>query len=376
MLSFKCKPEIHNFEKFAEFAEEFNVGEGDVVLTLSFLYEPIFKPLNLKCNYIFQDKYGLGEPTDEMVKSIFKEAQDFNYKRVIAVGGGTVIDIAKLMTHSDISENIELYDLFTKKIPFNKNKKLIIIPTTCGTGSEVTNISIVGFIEKNTKFGLASEQLYADDAVLITEFLKTLPFNPFMTSSIDALIHSIESYLAPKSNAYTELYSLKAMKIILEGYLKITEKGRDYRNEIMNDFAVASNYAGIAFSNTGVGAVHAISYPLSGKYHVAHGEANYEFLTEVLRTYYKMNSKGKIKELNTYISTILNVKDDSEVIYDRIDKILGNFLHKKKLIEYGMKKSEIEDFSELVIETQQRLLKNNYVPFDKKIISSVYENLF
>ncbi|MEY8001727.1 4-hydroxybutyrate dehydrogenase [Clostridium sp. Mt-5] len=376
MLLFKCQPTIHSFEKFKEFAEEFNVGEGDLVLTLSFLYEPIFKPLNLKCNYIFQDKYGLGEPTDQMVKSIFQEAEKFNYKRIIAVGGGTVIDIAKLMTYSDVSGDIDLYSLFTKKIPFDKNKKLVIIPTTCGTGSEVTNISIVGFIKKNTKFGLASEELYADDAVLITEFLKTLPFNPFMTSSIDALIHSIESYLAPKSNAYTELYSLKAMKIILKGYLKMAAKGKDYRNEIMDNFAVASNYAGIAFSNTGVGAVHAISYPLSGKYHVAHGEANYQFLTEVLRTYYKMNSKGKIKELNTYIAEILNVRDDPEIIYDSIDKTLGDFLYKKKLSEYGMQKSEIDDFSELVIKTQQRLLKNNYVPFNKKIISSVYENLF
>lgn len=376
MLLFKCRPTIHSFEKFEEFAEEFHIGEGDIVLTLSFLYEPVFKPLNLKCNYIFQDKYGLGEPTDEMVKSIFREAEKFNYKRVIAVGGGTVIDIGKLMTHSDVSGDIDLYSLFTKKIPFNKDKKLVIIPTTCGTGSEVTNISIVGFISKNTKFGLASEELYADDAVLITEFLKTLPFKPFMASSIDALIHSIESYLAPKSNVYTELYSLKAMKIILEGYLKMHEKGKDYRNEIMNDFAIASNYAGIAFSNTGVGAVHAISYPLSGKYHVAHGEANYQFLTEVLRTYYKMNSNGKIKELNSYIAGILNVRDDSEVIYNEIDKILGDFLYKKKLNEYGMQKSEISDFSELVIETQQRLLKNNYVPFNKKVISSIYENLF
>ncbi|AGK98775.1 4-hydroxybutyrate dehydrogenase [Clostridium pasteurianum] len=375
MLLFNCKPKIHNFEAFREFAEEFNIGEGDLVFTLGSLYEPIFKPLNLKCNYILH-KHGLGEPTDEMVKTIFEEAEKFNYKRVIAVGGGTIIDIAKLMTHSDISKDINLYDLFTKKIPFNKNKELVIVPTTCGTGSEVTNISIVGFVEKNTKFGLAIEELYPDDAVLITELLKTLPFNPFITSSIDALIHSIESYLAPRSNPYTELYSLEAIKIILEGYLKILEKGKDYRNEIMNNFAIASNYAGIAFSNTGVGAVHAISYPLSGKYHVAHGEANYQFLTEVLRTYYKINSKGKIKELNAYISKILNIKEDAEVIYDKIDEILGGFLHKKKLSKYGMQQNEIDDFSKLVIETQQRLLNNNYVPFDKEIVSSVYKNLF
>lgn len=376
MLLFKCKPTIHSFDKFNEFAEEFNVGEGDLILTLSFLYETVFKPLNLKCNYIFQDKYGDCEPTDEMVNNIFQEAEKFKFNRVIAVGGGTVIDIAKLLTHSGVSKDIDLYDLFTKKVPFNKNKQLVIIPTTCGTGSEVTNISIVGFVKKNTKFGLATDELYADDAVLITEFLKTLPFYPFITSSIDALIHSIESYLAPKSNAYTEIYSLKAMEIILKGYLEIAEKGKKYRSEIMQEFAMASNYAGIAFSNTGVGAVHAISYPLSGKYHVAHGEANYEFLTEVLKTYYKINSTGKIKALNTYLSSILKVKDEASIIYIKLDELLGGFLPKKKLREYNMKEEEAKDFAEVVITTQQRLLNNNYAALDKENIVSIYSSLF
>lgn len=376
MLLFSCRPAIHKFDTFKEFSQSFNISEDDLILTSDFLYNNILKQLNLKGNFIISDKYGLGEPTDEMVKSIFAEAEKLNYRRVIAVGGGSVIDIAKLLTYKGLNKDIDLYELFTKKIPFNKDKELVIIPTTCGTGSEVTNISIVGFIEKNTKLGLAIDELYADDAVLIIELLKTLPFSVFMTSSIDALIHAIESYLAPKSNPYTELYSLKAIELILEGYLKIHKNGKEYRNDIMDTFAIASNYAGIAFGNTGVGAVHALSYPLSGKYHVSHGEANYQFLTEVLKTYYKMNGIGKIKELNSFIASILNVKDDANTIYLKMDEILGSFLPKKKLREYGIEHSEVNDFAVLAFETQQRLLNNNYVPFDKDIIASIYENLF
>ncbi|MBC2582178.1 4-hydroxybutyrate dehydrogenase [Clostridium sp. DJ247] len=376
MLLFNCRPTIHKFDTFKEFSQDFNISEDDLILTSNFLYNTVLNQLNLKCNFIFRDKHGSGEPTDKMIKSIFEEAEKLNYKRVIAVGGGSIVDIAKLLTHKNLNKNIDLYELFTKKIPFNKNKELVIIPTTCGTGSEVTNISIVGFIEKKTKLGLAIDELYADDAVLIIELLKTLPFNAFMTSSIDALIHAIESYLAPKSNPYTELYSLKAIKLILEGYLKIHKNGKEYRNDIIDTFAIASNYAGIAFDNTGVGAVHAISYPLSGKYHVSHGEANYQFLTEVLKTYYKMNGTGKIKELNTFISSILNIEDNSDVIYLKIDEILGSFLPKKKLREYDMQQFEVNDFATLAVETQQRLLNNNYVPFDKAVIASIYENLF
>ncbi|WP_425449057.1 4-hydroxybutyrate dehydrogenase [Dethiothermospora halolimnae] len=371
MELFKLKTNIHSFDSFREFAEEFNISSEDVVLTNRFLYEPFMKELNLDANFIMQEDFGQGEPSDEMMNAILKEAKKREFNRIIAVGGGTVLDIAKLLVLKDLDNVV---DAFEKKIDLIKDKDLIAIPTTCGTGSEVTNISIAELKSKGTKMGLAVEQLFPDDAILIPEFLKGLPYKFYVYSSIDALIHAIESYVSPKSNPYSKLYSKKAIETIFDVYLNIIEKGEDYRFERLEDILIASNYAGIAFGNTGVGAVHALSYPLGGKYHVPHGEANYQFFTEVFKEYNRKNPNGSIKEINELLSNILNV--DEEKVYDRVEEVLGKLLSKNELRTYGMAEEEIELFTDSVLESQQRLLANNYVELSREEIKGIYGRLY
>ncbi|MCT4606953.1 MAG: 4-hydroxybutyrate dehydrogenase [Marinisporobacter sp.] len=371
MKFFKLPTQIHKFDTFKGFAEEFQIGENDLVLTHQFLFDPFMKGLDLKADFIMQEKYGVGEPSDEMIDEILKEVVDKPYKRIIAIGGGSVIDIAKLLIFKDGKNAL---DMFEKRIDFIKDKELIIVPTTCGTGSEVTNISIAEIKSKHTKMGLAIDELYADYAVLVPELIKGLPYKFFVFSSIDALIHAIESYVSPSANDFTQMISVKAIEMLLKGYMEIIEKGEDHRQELLEDFAVASNYAGIAFGNTGVGAVHALSYPLGGTYHVPHGEANYQFFTEVFKTYNRLDPNGKIKALNTFLASLLNV-DEAEV-YDAIEKVLDKLLSKKALKEYGMKEEEIESFTDSVLEKQQRLLANNYVPLSREEILNIYKNLY
>lgn len=372
MKLISIKPQIFKFNEFKDFAEEFKIDEKDLIFTHQFIYEPFMKSLNLTSDFLFQEKYGMGEPSDEMINKIIQTIGKKQYKRIIAIGGGTIIDIAKLLVLKDAKYAI---DIFEKRIPFIKERELVIVPTTCGTGSEVTNISIAEMKEKKTKMGLAVDEISADYAVLIPELVKSLPYKFFVCSSIDALIHAVESYVSPKSTCYTELFSLKAISMILNGYLKMIEKGQDYRFEIMEDFLVASNYAGIAFANTGVGAVHALSYPLGGNYHVPHGEANYQFFTEVFKTYNKLNPSGKIKELNKILSDILGTQNNSGV-YDALEGVLNKLLSKKNLKEFGMKKEEIEVFTDSVIAMHQRLLVNNYVPLSREQMLNIYEKLF
>lgn len=366
------KPQIFKFDSVKEFTETFEIGSGDFVLTNEFLYNPFMKELNLKADFMFQEKYGVGEPSDEMIDSIIEDIGNKEYKRIIAIGGGSVIDIAKLLVIKGAEKAI---DLFEKRIPLVKGKELIIIPTTCGTGSEVTNISIAEIKSKHTKMGLAIDELYADYAVLIPELIKGLPYKFFVTSSIDALIHAVESYVSPKSNKYTQLFSINAMDLIIKGYLKIIENGEEYRANIIEEFAIGSNYAGIAFANTGVGAVHALSYPIGGNYHVPHGEANYQFFTEVFKLYNKKNPEGKIKEVNNILASILGTKDIDN-IYDELSNVLDKLLARKPLREYGMKEEEIVEFTESVIATQQRLLINNYVHLSKEEIKNIYKALY
>ena len=136
---FTVKSNIHQFDTFARFAEAFQLGKGDLVITQTFIHEPYIRGLNLPCTFVMQEQYGAGEPSDEMIQRMMDDLRGTDYQRVVAVGGGTVIDIAKLFALGCL-ENVT--DAFERKIPIVKRKGLVIVPTTCGTGSEVTNISI------------------------------------------------------------------------------------------------------------------------------------------------------------------------------------------------------------------------------------------
>ncbi|WP_047449390.1 4-hydroxybutyrate dehydrogenase [Alistipes sp. ZOR0009] len=371
MQFFKLKTRISKFDDFGGFAQDFNLSDKDLVITNEFLYEPFMKPLNLPCHFVMQEKYGFGEPSDEMMNSILNDVKKLDFNRVIAVGGGTVIDISKLFVLKGLTNVV---DAFERKIELVKEKELVIIPTTCGTGSEVTNISIAEIKSKQTKMGLAVDELLADDAVLIPELLRGLPYKFYVFSSIDALIHAVESFVSPKSNPYTQIYCKAAIESILDIFVKIGQQGPEYRFERLEDMLVASNYAGIAFGNTGVGAVHALSYPLGGNYHVPHGEANYQFFTEVFKLYNKKNPTGCIAEVNKLMADKLGTT--TENVYNKLEEVLSALLSKNKLSSYGMKESEIEAFTQSVFEKQGRLLANNYVELSKEEVSEIYRSLF
>ena len=375
---FTIKTTISNYQNFSEFAEAFALSENDLVITRSSLYEPFMKPLNLPCTFILQNVYGSGEPSDEMINNILKEVKSKTYNRVVGIGGGTVIDIAKLFVLKDL-DNVT--DAFERKIPIVKEKRLVIVPTTCGTGSEVTNISIAEIKSKHTKMGLADNAILPDDAVLIPELLKGLPFKFFAYSAIDALIHAMESYLSPKANTHTQLFSKKAIEMILDVFMGIAEHGEDYRFDHLEEMLTASNFAGIAFGNAGVGAVHALSYPLGGGYHVPHGESNYQFLTEVFKVYFDKKPDGSIRELNEILARNLNIdrellKSDPRIVYQKVDELLSKLVPKNPLRHYGMKPTETEEFPVSVLQTQQRLLANNYVPLNEEEIREIYQALY
>ena len=196
MQELMVRPTVYRFQQCVEFAGQFQIGKGDLILTNEFIYQPFFASLNLDCDVIYQERYGAGEPTDVMAEAI---AGDMNpqCRRIIAIGGGTILDIAKILALDTILPIEELYD---GKRPITRSRELILVPTTCGTGSEMTNIAILALTRRNTKKGLAHDSMYADAAVLIPELLKHLPFRFFATSSIDALIHAMESSLSPRSN--------------------------------------------------------------------------------------------------------------------------------------------------------------------------------
>ncbi len=370
MIELQLKPTLYTYDTCKDFVEDLKIGKGDLIITNQYIYEPNFGDLDLQCAVIFQEKYGMGEPSDEMAEAIYKDMPK-DVKRIIGIGGGTVMDLCKLFILKHVSP---ILDLFDGKVPVEKDKELILIPTTCGTGSEVTNVSVMALISRDTKKGIANDAMYADKAVLITQLLRTLPFKVFATSSIDALVHAVESALSPDSSASFRVFSYNAIELILRGYLKIRDEGPDARIPLMKDFLLASNWAGIAFSVPGCAAVHAMSYPLGAKYHVPHGESNYAMFTGVMNCYMSIKSDGEIAKMNRFIADILGC--DPENVYAELEKLLNVILPKKALHEYGVKEEELAEFAESVMQNQGRLMAHNFVKLDYDKVYGIYKSLY
>lgn len=325
MKLFWQKAEVQKFEHAKDFAEEYNIGKKDFILASKSTYEAYFAALGLEAHVEYKSKYGKGEPTDEMIDALLADFRKTDCDRIIAIGGGAVIDMAKILV---LAGDYSAEEIFGRKVPLKRAKTLIAVPTTCGAGSEVSNVSIAEFTKLHTKMGLAVDEIYADRAVLIPELLTGLPYSFFATSAIDAFIHAIESYVSPKATLYTQMFSMKAMEMIMEGFRKIAE----------------------------------------------HGEANYQFLTAVFAKYQELDPDGRIKELNSFLSNVLEC--DADLVYVEIGKLLDQIIARKPLHEYGMREEEIESFAKTVEETQQRLLNQSYVKLTWQQMAEIYKELY
>lgn len=372
MKEFQLVPKILEFDTFRQFASALSLGAEDLILTNAYIYQPYMQALQLSCQVIFQEKYGAGEPTDTMTDAILSDIRKTGCKRIIAVGGGTIIDIAKTAA---VSGNVESVDaLYEAMSSLQKSCELIIVPTTCGTGSEVTNISIINRTRLGTKQGLVSPAMYADRAVLIPQLLGTLPYQVFATSSIDALIHAVESFLSPNATPFSMLFSKQALILIVKNFMAVAANGADSWKYHAAEFLRASTLAGIAFGNAGCAAVHAMSYPLGGTYHIPHGEANQLMFAAVMRKYQEKKPIGRLGELETLLAELMGCEDvfAMESLYQLMDKILTRRL----LRTYGIQTEDFAVFVSNVLETQQRLLKNSYTPLTAEDMMDIYQKSY
>ncbi len=374
-------PTIYKCADFGMFAEEFKLNERDCVLTNEFIYKPFMEQYNLPCNFVFQEKFGVGEPSEAMIQTMYDAIPYDSYDRVIAIGGGAIMDLCKLLGCKRPSS---VHELYFKREPVIHEKEVIAIPTTCGTGSEVTNISVAIVKDEKdgvltggeTKLGLVSDDIIPNKVCLVPDMLKTLPYKPFASSAIDALIHATESFLSPHRKTTTsEMYSVKAMEMILEGFRRIAENGPDARLDYLDQFVTASLFAGIAFLKAGCGTVHAMSFPLGGTYHVPHGESNYALFGKIMEIYNEKNPDGEIMKFKETVASITGCEVDNAISY--LNDLLEKVLHLKPLREYGFTEKDITEMPKSVEANQQRLLTNSYIqPWDLDLMERVYRECY
>ena len=293
-----------------------------------------------------------------------------------AVGGGSVIDIAKVLIIRDARP---IGRIIRGEQPFETDKQLIILPTTCGTGSEVTFGGIITMKDTGLKTAIMDERLSADHAVLVPELVAELPIKFFIHCSVDALGHSMESYVsAARGNEMARAVGARAVQLILNGYRQLIEKGAAYKALLAKDFIQASCLAGMAVNNGGAGPVHALAYPLGEKYKISHGESIYQFLTAVFSIYDQIRPEGALAELKDIVEKPLQEAGfaGEAPVFERLEKMLNQLYPNRPLRETGMTEQDIKPFTESIFASKQRLLVASYVPFTREQAAEIYRRRF
>ena len=211
------------------------------------------------------------EPTLPKLNLATNELRKGNYDLLVGLGGGSSMDTAKglsvLLAHGGDGQDYIGVD----KVP-GPGIPIFTIPTTAGTGSEVTNIAIFGDPEKELKLGMVSPYLLARLALVDPTLTYGCPPGITAACGIDALVHAIECYTSTKANNFTDALAVEAMRLIIGSLRTAVNNGSD--EEARNHMSEGALLAGIAFGNAGVAAVHALAYPLGARFHISHGVAN------------------------------------------------------------------------------------------------------
>lgn len=298
------------------------------------------------------------EPSYTEAQKVIDQFKALNSDFIIGVGGGSVMDIAKLASVLS-TDDYTVKDLLENPLLAKKQVSSLMIPTTAGTGSEATPNSIVGVPEKNLKVGIVNGELIADHVILESNMIKNLPKSIAAATGIDALAHAIECFTSKKANPISDTFALEALDLILNNIIEACTNPDAL--EAKRKMLLGSFYAGVAITSSGTTAVHALSYPLGGKYHIAHGVSNAILLTPVMKF-----NEPVIKELlaKAYDRVVketneeLTVNEKSKYIIDLLENIVETLEIPTSLKAFNVPKEDLEALVEAGMEVQ-RLLVNN-----------------
>ncbi|MDF2788601.1 MAG: iron-containing alcohol dehydrogenase family protein [Neobacillus sp.] len=298
------------------------------------------------------------EPSYTEAQEIVDQFKALNSDFIIGVGGGSVMDIAKLASVLS-TDDYTVKDLLDNPLLAKKQVMSLMIPTTAGTGSEATPNSIVGVPEKNLKVGIVNGELIADHVILESKMIKNLPKPIAAATGIDALAHAIECFTSTKANPISDTFALEALDLILNNIIEACTNPDAL--EAKSNMLLGSFYAGVAITSSGTTAVHALSYPLGGKYHIAHGVSNAILLTPVMKF-----NEPVIKDLlaKAYDRVVkgtneeLTVNEKSKYIIDLLENIVKTLEIPTSLKAFNVPEEDLEGLVEAGMEVQ-RLLVNN-----------------
>ncbi len=283
---------------------------------------------------------------------------------IIAIGGGSSIDLAKAISALYDYKEKNTLDLLKSKEYLNNedNIPFIAIPTTAGTGSECTKWATIWDFDNNKKYSVDADYLYPNESWLVPELTLTMSKDMTLSTGLDALAHAMESYWSVPSNPYTRVLARNAISIIKRNLpLALGDLDNlEYRKEML----MGSFFAGLAFSNTRTTACHSISYPLTMLFNINHGYAAALTLFEVLN-----RNWDYLKEKDLFLEA-WNAEDLDD-IKEWFDDVSDGSL---RLSNFGVKKEDIDDIVKLA--TTGGRMDNNPIVFDENEIKDILENVY
>lgn len=325
--------------------------------------------LNSGVNFTILDNLAT-EPSYHDVEAVMEELYKCESDFIIAVGGGSVMDIAKLCS---ILKNASytVKDLLKDPTLGKKQIKSLLIPTTCGTGSEATCNSIVAVPEEGLKVGIVNNSMIPDYVILDPVMIEKLPKKFIAATGVDALAHCVECLTSKKANPFSDLYALNGGELIFknirEAYLN-PDNMEAKANMLMGAF-----YGGVAITSSGTTAVHALSYPLGGKYHIPHGVSNAIMMAPVMEFNKDMCTEQFSRMCDRLRPDMYSKtpQEKAQYIIDEINDIVKVTEIPLSLEEFGVKKEDL-DFLVDAGSKVTRLLSNNLKELTLEDIRNIY----
>lgn len=315
----------------------------------------------------------LPEPTVENIEEVFQAISKEQYDVLIGFGGGSVLDATKILSVLQ-TNNQSIRELLGTDLVKNPGTPTILIPTTSGTGSEVTPNAIVTLPDEELKIGIVSKYLLPKLVVLDPVLTLSLPRPITAATGMDAFTHSLESFISNKSNLISDMVALESIRLISSSIIEAYQNGNSV--EAREKMLVGSMYGGMALTSAGTAAVHALAYPLGGKFKIPHGVANSMLLPHVME--FNMDA---IEDRLFLVAEPMGIKIESFSKTEAAQKVVNRIVEwtnvleiPQNLKEYGVKE---EDVPELALSASKvtRLLNNNPKEVSLKDMEGIYRKL-
>ena len=311
------------------------------------------------------------DPSKETLLAAVDLGRRHDVTHVIGFGGGSPMDVAKLAAYL-LGSGDNLDEVWGVEVAKGPRLPLALVPTTAGTGSEATPISVIT-CDGGVKLAVNSRPLIADWAVLDAGLTLGLPPHVTAATGIDAIVHSVEAYTSARlKNPISDALAREAFRLLTANLLKAIDEPRNV--EARSAMLLGAHLAGLAFANAPVAGVHALAYPLGGIHHLPHGLSNALMLRVVLQ-----HNSEAARELYAELAPILAPECEGQgsqarcaMLIDRLDDLVAASGLKPRLRDHGIPESDIPMLAREAMK-QTRLLVNNPCPIEESDARRLYE---